>query len=106
MTAAPSMTERQWQTTVEQALTAAGWRWYHAPDNRPGGRTGRIQKVTAGFPDLIAVRGGRLLALELKAQRGRLGPAQQEWLDALALAGAEVAVYKPSDWDALWERIR
>lgn len=82
--------ERQWQGTVMGYLRFYGWLPYHAPDNKPtttkGGRQ-RRQRVTPGFPDVVAVRrlpglGPELLIAELKAERGRLGPGQAEWLDA------------------------
>lgn len=78
-----------------------GWRSYHAPDNRPG-RNGRVQTVTRGWPDLALVRDDRLLFAELKAEKGRLRPGQQEWLDALAqVPGVEVFIWRPSDWPAV-----
>ena len=47
--------------------------------------------VTPGIPDIIAVKGGRMFALELKAGTGRLSDAQRAAHDALRAAGAEVA---------------
>lgn len=97
------LTEAGFQAHVIGLARAYGWRVYHAPDNRPAGRTGRPQRLAApeavGFPDLVLVRAPRLLFVELKAERGRLGPGQAEWLDELGHAGAEVAVWKPSDWE-------
>jgi VRR-NUC domain len=48
--------------------------------------------VRAGVPDLIACRGGRFYALELKTDTGKLSDAQEQVLAALREAGAEVAV--------------
>lgn len=91
------MTEREWQ---RQVLDLAAWhRWaltYHAPDNRPDAR-GRVQSVTRGFPDLILLKGRRLLAVELKTETGRVTPEQRKWLTGLAAAGVEVDVWRPSD---------
>jgi hypothetical protein len=89
------ITEAQFQRDVEQLLTLHGYRWYHAPANKPV--HGRIQNIKAGFPDLVAVRGKRLLFIELKRQIGRLGPDQPEWLEALSRTGAEVYLWRPSD---------
>ena len=48
-----------------------------------------------GWPDWT-IRGPRgVLFRELKAQRGRVAPEQQEWLDALAASGADVGVWRP-----------
>lgn len=93
------ITERQWQSKVEHILSMHGWLYYHAPDNIP--RNGYIQNIRAGFPDLVAVRGSRVLYVELKKETGKLSPAQEEWLDALRAAGQtvghEVYVWRPSD---------
>jgi hypothetical protein len=48
--------------------------------------------VVRGVPDIVAVRGGHLYGLELKAPGGRLSPAQRDAHAALAAAGATVAV--------------
>lgn len=89
------VTERQLQRQVEGVLTAYRWRWYHPVDNRPV--NGRVQNVKAGFPDLLAVRGPRLVAIELKTEAGRVAPEQREWHTDLAAAGAEVYMWRPSD---------
>lgn len=95
-----AVTERQWQTTVEAMLRANGWRFYHAPDNRPG-RNGAVQNIRAGYPDLTAVRGSRLIYAELKRETGKTTPDQDSWLADLAAAGAECYVWRPSDAPAL-----
>jgi VRR-NUC domain len=57
-----------------------------------------VQADGAGFPDLVLVRGGRVLYRELKSERGTLSAAQQDWLHALRSAGADANVWRPSDW--------
>lgn len=119
---------------VEHLLDLYGWRWFHAPDNRPiqaaSGRT-YVQVVRRGFPDYIALRGPELLVIELKRERGRLGPGQAEWLEAWrTFAGAleltvttandakrltrdevpawpvaEVYIWRPSDLEAINARL-
>jgi hypothetical protein len=44
--------------------------------------------VTSGVPDVIAIKDGRTYALEIKAEGGRLSPAQEQVLVALRAAGA------------------
>jgi len=57
-----------------------------------------------GWPDWT-IRGPRgVLFRELKSQRGRVEPEQQEWLDALTAAGADAGVWRPED--LLSERIQ
>lgn len=92
-----AITEAAWQKQVEALLTAYGWLFYHAPDNRPG-RNGAIQNIKAGFPDLVAVRGNRVLFIELKRELGKTSPEQDVWLARLASSGAvETYVWRPRD---------
>lgn len=90
-----AVTEASFQRQVEALLTGYGWRWYHAPDNRPS--NGFVQNVRAGFPDIVAVRGDRMIFAELKRETGKVSPAQEEWLAALQAAQAEVYVWRPRD---------
>lgn len=91
------ITEKTFQKWLQAVLTELGWRWYHAPDNVP--RNGHVQNIKAGFPDLVAVRGRRVLFIELKTTKpeSKTTPAQDEWLADLRQAGQEVYVWRPSD---------
>ena len=65
----------------------------------------------AGFPDLVLVREGRLLFVELKAQKGRVTPDQRIWLALLKdqagfHQGTGVYLWKPSDWAQIEEVLR
>ena len=62
------------QQVIDLALTL-GWLVYHTHDSRHS---------PAGFPDLILVRGDRLVALECKRDGQKPTAAQVEWLEALA----------------------
>jgi hypothetical protein len=48
--------------------------------------------VKAGVPDIVAVKGGKMFALELKADSGRVTDVQKAVHAALRRAGAYVAV--------------
>jgi hypothetical protein len=102
---AAAMTEAELQERVIRAARITGWRYYHPPDNRPGGKSGRVQRVVPGFPDLVLVHVAqrRIMYRELKTQTGRVSPDQRTWLDDLAIAGADVGVWRPAD--LLEERI-
>lgn len=95
-----TITEAQWQRTVQDIAIASGWAFYHAPDNRPivskGGRR-YVQNIRAGYPDLTLVRGTRLIYAELKRETGKTTEEQDVWLQRFALAGAETYVWRPSD---------
>lgn len=96
MKAADSMTEAQWQSQVVALARQFSWECFHAPDNRPG-RNGRVQSVTAGWPDLCLLGNGRALFVELKRESGKATPAQLGTLARLHDAGCEVALWRPSD---------
>ncbi|WP_163275352.1 VRR-NUC domain-containing protein [Cellulomonas iranensis] len=100
------MTEAVLQSRVLDLARALGWLAYHTHDSR---------RSQPGFPDLVLVHVapasssappavGRVLFRELKTERGVLRPAQRTWLDTLMRAGADAAVWRPSD--LLSEHIR
>jgi hypothetical protein len=100
------MTEADFQRTVTDTLRLFGWRWTHF---RPA-RTDRGWRTPlsgdAGFPDVVAVRGDRVLWAELKAEKGRLSDEQAKWLAALGMAGQSVHCWRPSDWPTIEELLR
>jgi hypothetical protein len=79
-----------------RARAAAGTYWFHPANG--GARTaieGAILKacgVRAGTPDLILIKDGKTFGLELKANGGRVSPAQAQAHEEMKAAGAEVAV--------------
>ena len=46
------------------------------------------------------VRGQRLIFSELKSQKGRVSPAQEEWLSRLGEVPIEVYTWRPSHWSS------
>jgi hypothetical protein len=101
-----AVTEKDFQKAVTDALTVFSWRWVHF---RPA-RTQRGWRTplsgSPGFPDLVAVRGDRVLYVETKAANGKLRDEQRSWLSALGAAGAEVHCWRPSDWPVIERLIR
>src|SRR3954465_2461932 len=87
------LSEAAWQGQVEGRARFYQWKVFHAPDNKPtttaSGRAAR-QRVSPGFPGLILLRGPALIVAELKTDRGRMGPGQEEWLDAWRAFGEAV----------------
>lgn len=101
-------TEREYTTMVLELLGTFGWRRVHfRPATVRSGKwaTHGSGDIT-GWPDIFAVRGRRLLALELKVGKGKTTPDQDDWLSALGHAGVEAHVVRPSDWDRLVEMLR
>ena len=83
------ISEKRLQGAIQQAARLTGWMYYH---------THRSDRSPPGFPDCVLVRGNRLIFAELKSAKGRLTPPQKGWLEALKATGAEVYVWRPSDW--------
>ncbi len=101
------------QATIIHLATLNGWRAVHFESVRVTYPGGRITWKTpfsgqgAGFPDIIAVRGERMVAIEVKGRGDSLKPEQQQWLDALAaLPCCDVFVATPKDWLSDDSRVR
>lgn len=93
MTTLPPITERSFLKQVTQLAVTLGWRCYHT----------QLSKWSeAGWPDLALARPPRLLLVELKSEKGKLTPGQQEWLELLrSCNGVEVHLWRPSDWERI-----
>ena len=85
-----TMPEKTLQAFVVQAARSAGWAVYHTFDSR---------RSEPGFPDLVMIRGGRMIAAELKRHKKQPTEAQERWLNHFRqVSGAEVYVWTPTDW--------
>lgn len=87
-----SWTEKEFQDQVLAAAKALGWSLrYH---------TFNSKRSAKGFPDLVLVHPVKSLVLfrELKTEKGKTTTEQDEWVGALAEAGQDAAVWRPSDW--------
>lgn len=96
------MSEADLLEAVLGLARAQGWRSCHIRPalTRKGPRTA-VQGDGKGFPDLILVRGTRMLAIELKATRGWPPPEQTAWLTALnGVPGITAQIWQPHDWEA------
>jgi hypothetical protein len=98
--------EAGFQAAVVELAQLCGWQCMHV--RRSIARDGQWATATSvpGWPDLVAFRPGQLLFIELKAERGRLSVQQRDVLDALTAAGADVRIWKPSDWPAIETTLR
>ena len=83
------MSEKQWQESiVAEARTFGYEEIYHTWDAR---------RSPAGFPDLILLKGKRMIVVEVKKVGGQLSAEQYFWLLAFIRAGAEVYLWDPRD---------
>jgi len=89
------------ERVIADALELFGWRWVHFRAARTvrGWRTPFAGNK--GFVDFVAVRGDRLLFIEIKGDTGYPDPEQRAWRDALIAAGAEWVCWRPKDWDTV-----
>jgi hypothetical protein len=89
--------EKKFQAEVEALAKENGWLCYH---------TWLSIRSTAGFPDLVMVRGNRVVWAELKKQKSKKpGPEQLAWRDALRGAGQEWFLWKPADWESIVDNL-
>jgi len=99
--------EAVFQAAVQDYATLQGWSWMHiqkAVNDRLRWRTPTTGKLGSGWPDLVLTRNGRLLFVELKAEKGKVTGIQTEVLETLGVIPcAEVHVWRPSDWPRILE---
>ena len=90
------MSEAKFLSDVRQYAEKQRWLCYHTFDSR---------RSPAGFPDLVLVRGSRLIFAELKREGENPTQDQRLWLQALSAVGTpiETYVWRPSDWPQIAE---
>lgn len=92
------MRERDFQAMIEQAAGYLSWRCYHTWDSR---------RSNPGWPDLVCVKKGRMLALELKTDKGKVRPQQAEWIEELGkVPGVVARIVRPADIDEVLEMLQ
>jgi hypothetical protein len=95
--ALPPITERAFMKQITQLAVTLGWRCYHT----------QLSKWSeSGWPDLALCRPPRLLLVELKSERGKVTPSQQQWLEMLRSCDpVEVFLWRPSDWQQITQTL-
>ena len=78
------------QRTVDEMLTAFGWRFYGVIDQGHYAR-----RTLAGFPDRVAWRGWQLIFIEVKGTGGKLSPEQKQCHAELSECGLPVYTFWP-----------
>lgn len=105
----PRITEAAFLRQVLDLAKLHGWRSAHfRPAKTAKGWRTAVQGDGVGFPDLILLRGERMIVLELKRdRRAKTTPEQDAWLAAFIGLGCEnvmVAIVSPEHW-AWLERV-
>lgn len=97
-----AMSEADLQQTVIEMARVYGWLVAHFRPARTAKGWRTAIEGDAGFPDLVLVRDGRVLFVELKQENGKPSAAQGRWLSELCptrecARRVEVYVWRPSD---------
>ena len=103
---ADDASEKLFQERIIKLAKVKGWLVFHTPPFSP--RNGVWRSAGKGFPDLclICAEGRRgMIFAELKTQKGKLSPEQEDWGVALVKAGAEYYVWRPADWSTIETRL-
>ena len=86
---ARAMTEKELQANVVMMAKAFGWKVYHPWLSK---------NSESGFPDLVLLRDGVGLVVELKREHQHPRPDQQSWLDEFAKTCFTANTWHPTDW--------
>ncbi len=92
-------TEAAFTRDVLTLAKRLGWRTIHLRPGRTrhGWRTA-VQGDGKGFPDLVLLKGTRILVAELKVGRGKPTAEQLAWLVAFEKAGISAYIWRPADF--------
>jgi hypothetical protein len=96
------MSESDFKDILVSVAKRYGWLVHHdLPAQNSRGRWATHVQGDAGFPDLLMIHpnSGKIFAIELKSDSGKLSPGQKIWLNAFEKAGIYNAVLKPSDME-------
>lgn len=94
------MTEKELQSAIVDVLDAYGWRFAHfRPAQAQSGNWMTAMQGHIGYPDITAVKGVKILFIELKSEKGKVRPEQDDWLTDLADAYLGVHLVRPSNLD-------
>ena len=103
------VSETEFQRAVVDYLNMCGWRHLHVRKSmgrRNGTEGWQTTTSIKGWPDLLAWKPGRIVAIELKSDTGRATPEQLDVLASLSAAGVETFIWRPSDWPEIEKVMR
>ena len=105
------MTEADFQRQVVELLGILGWEHLHVRKSigRRGGEAGwQTTTNLKGWPDILAwsPKQRRVIAAELKSEKGRVSPEQVAVLASLEAAGVETFVWRPADLPVIQSVLR
>lgn len=83
------MSERQLEDAVRGIIRDLGLKGFHVWQQH-------AMRAERGFPDWVIAGPAGHMFRELKAEREKPAPRQEEWLAVLAYGGADAGVWRPS----------
>ncbi len=86
------ITEKDFECQIKELAVLYHWKYYHTWTSIHSPR---------GFVDVVMAREERLIFAELKSEQGKVTTYQQEWIEALKETGAEVYLWRPSDFNSI-----
>jgi hypothetical protein len=96
--------EADFQRDVVAFAKARRWHVQHSRTAlSKSGRYSTPIQGHAGFVDLVLVRDGVLLFVELKKVGAYLSPDQRIWHARLKAAAADIRIWRPTDWPEIEE---
>jgi hypothetical protein len=103
-----AISERAFQLAIWRHAESDGWKCHYQYRSAQKLANGQYRGLgTAGWPDVIAVRGDRLLAIEVKKETGSPTPEQRVWIAALnGVPGITAMIVRPRDANAVMEMLR
>ena len=92
------VSEKDFEKQIRQLAKMFGWSYYHPFLSKWSER---------GYPDVTLCRPPRLIMAELKSDKGKLSPAQAQWLWMLRkVPGIEVRIWRPRMLERIAEILR
>jgi hypothetical protein len=93
MRTARPLSEKEFMAQVVTLARLCGWRTCHTFDSR---------RSTAGFPDLVMLRGPNLVFAELKVGTNTPTDEQTQWVaDLAAVRTVSAGLWYPADWKVI-----
>ena len=98
-----TMSEEQLQSAIIELAHSLGYMVAHFRPARVmvhGMMTYRtpVSADGKGFFDLVLVGWGRIIASEIKSEKGKLSPEQVKWARQWEASGGLYYLWRPSDW--------
>ncbi|MFI5561517.1 VRR-NUC domain-containing protein [Amycolatopsis japonica] len=97
------VSEKAFQAQILRLASAYGWNFMHVPPAYVRGKWQTYIQGSPGYPDLTLARNGEVLLVELKSEKGRFRPGQEEWVK---VAGSHGRIWRPSDWTEIVETLK